>query len=139
MIPESLEKQEFRIIAPTGCLGYGFSTVDFRRVMNDFKPDLVGVDAGSTDPDPYYLGSGESFTSHDSVRYELTVIIEECIKHNVPLVVGNCGGAGGSPHLALVRDIVDDIGRSLGTTLKVALLDSEVHDRELLTNLIHQK
>ena len=54
--------EEFRILSPTAILGYGFPAESFRRGIQR-QPHLIACDAGSTDPGPYYLGSGKSFTS----------------------------------------------------------------------------
>ena len=53
--------EEYRILAPTAILGYGFPLSSFEEGMKR-KPHLIAVDAGSTDPGPYYLGAGVSFT-----------------------------------------------------------------------------
>ena len=39
-------------------------------------PQAIAVDAGSTDPGPYYLGSGNSFTNREAVKRDLALIIE---------------------------------------------------------------
>ncbi|HOA35093.1 MAG TPA: 3-methylaspartate ammonia-lyase, partial [Bacillota bacterium] len=48
------------LLSPTAILGYGFPESSFSRGLS-LNPDLIAVDAGSTDPGPYYLGSGSSF------------------------------------------------------------------------------
>jgi len=48
--------EEMRILSPTAILGYGFPEESFREGMNR-KPHVIAVDAGSTDPGPYYLGA----------------------------------------------------------------------------------
>ena len=35
------------------------------------KPDVLAVDAGSTDPGPYYLGAGVPFTNRRAVQRDL--------------------------------------------------------------------
>ena len=46
-------KEEFRILSTTAILGYGFPKESFEEGMKR-KPDLIAVDAGSTDPGPFY-------------------------------------------------------------------------------------
>ena len=58
-----MESTGICVVAPTGTLGYGFSASDFARVLEEEQPDAIAVDAGSTDPGPYYLGAGVSFTN----------------------------------------------------------------------------
>ncbi len=48
---------ELRIVAVNGCLGYGFDATSLAAGV-EAMPQLMGADAGSTDPGPYYLGSG---------------------------------------------------------------------------------
>ena len=59
-----------KIVALCGLLGYGY---DKQSLLNAFeeKVDYLGVDAGSTDPGPYYLGSGKSFTDRTAVKRDL--------------------------------------------------------------------
>lgn len=115
-----------RVIAPTGCLGYGFSSDDFSRAVAQFQPHFVGVDAGSTDPGPYYLGEGISFTSRPSVKHELSTILRNCVERGIPVIVGNAGGAGGSPHVAWVEAIVEEIAAEHGLHFRLATVDTEV-------------
>lgn len=52
-------KPEFKILSATAILGYGFPIASFEAGIAK-GPDLIAADAGSTDPGPYYLGSGIS-------------------------------------------------------------------------------
>ena len=45
---------EIRVLSPTAILGYGFPEESFIEGMRR-KPHVIAVDAGSTDPGPYYL------------------------------------------------------------------------------------
>ncbi len=56
-----MKRAAFKVLSPTAILGYGFPEKSFRRGIEK-KPDLIAVDAGSTDPGPHYLGIGKSFT-----------------------------------------------------------------------------
>lgn len=48
----------FKILSPTAILGYGFPEESFLKAMSE-SPDLIAVDAGSSDPGPHYLGAGK--------------------------------------------------------------------------------
>lgn len=48
------------LLSPTAILGYGFPAVSFENGLS-CRPHVIAVDAGSTDPGPYYLGSGKPF------------------------------------------------------------------------------
>ncbi len=46
--------RSFKVLSPTAILGYGFPEESFRKAMAE-SPDLIAVDAGSSDPGPHYL------------------------------------------------------------------------------------
>ena len=62
--------EEIRILSTTAILGYGFPMESFVEGMKR-KPHVIAVDAGSSDPGPYYLGAGKSFTDRNSVKTRL--------------------------------------------------------------------
>ena len=45
---------ELRVLSPTAILGYGFPAASFEEGLKR-EPHVIAVDAGSTDPGPYYL------------------------------------------------------------------------------------
>jgi hypothetical protein len=65
---------ELRILAPTAILGYGYPPESLERGLAA-DPHIIGVDAGSTDAGPYYLGEGVSFTSRAAVKRDLAAVI----------------------------------------------------------------
>ena len=67
-----------KIYAPLGLLGYGFPEPSLHAAM-EWGPDLIAVDAGSTDPGPYYLGAGVSFTSRTMVKRDLGLLLGACV------------------------------------------------------------
>ena len=117
---------EVRIVAPTGSLGYGFDRDDFRRAVAEHRPQVIAVDAGSTDPGPYYLGIGESFTTRLEVKSELELILTEAMTTGATVIVGSSGGAGADPHLAWTRDIVLELARENGWTFRLATISSQL-------------
>jgi len=68
-------RRSITVLAPTGTLGYGFGAEALARGMS-LQPSVIAVDAGSTDPGPHYLGSGEPLVSRISMKKELTQLIE---------------------------------------------------------------
>lgn len=120
--------KEFKILAPNGIVGYGFPEDSFYRGLAQ-NPDLIACDAGSTDPGPYYLGSGQSFTSRGAVKRDLEIMLEGALSHNIPMVIGSCGGSGANPHLSREREILHEIAKEKGYSFKVAFIPSEL-DRE---------
>jgi hypothetical protein len=123
-----------RILSPTAILGYGYPIASLEAGLAA-KPHVIGVDGGSTDPGPYYLGSGRSFTSHGGVRRDLAPLIEAGLRLRIPVIVGTAGGAGGDPHLEWTFDIVREIMRESGARLRVALVHAEQSRRSVVAAL----
>ena len=116
--------EEMRILSTTAILGYGFPIESFEEGMKR-KPHVIAVDAGSTDPGPYYLGAGISFTDRNSVKRDLEIMIPAGLEAKVPVVVGTAGGSGARPHVEFVLDIVREIAREKGLSFKMAVIQSE--------------
>ena len=89
--------EELRILSPTAILGYGFPRNSFEKGMAQ-KPHVIAVDAGSTDPGPYYLGSGHSFTDNQAVKRDLEIMLPAAKSAGIPVIIGSAGGAGGLWH-----------------------------------------
>lgn len=122
--------KELRVLSPTAILGYGFPMESFVEGMKR-KPHVIAVDAGSTDPGPYYLGAGTSFTDRNSVKRDLEIMIPAAIEAGIPLIVGTSGGSGGRPHVELTLDIVKEIISEKKLSLKLAVIQSEF-DKEFI-------
>ncbi len=118
-------KKDFRILSPTAILGYGFPESSFNRGLAE-NPDLIAVDAGSTDPGPYYLGSGKSFTDRTGVKRDLRIMLREGVARHIPVVVGTCGGSGAAPHLAWCRDIVMEIAREERLSFRMGVIPADI-------------
>ena len=71
-----------RILSPTAILGYGFPETSFASGLA-LNPDVIAVDAGSTDPGPYYLGAGVSFTNRPAVKRDLRLILGAGREHGI--------------------------------------------------------
>lgn len=122
--------EELRILSATAILGYGFPMESFVEGMKR-KPHVIAVDAGSTDPGPYYLGAGKSFTDYNSVKRDLEIMIAAGVEAGVPVIVGSAGGCGGKPHVEFALNIVEEIAREKKLTFKLAVINSEF-DKEFI-------
>jgi len=111
-------------------LGYGFPMESFVEGMKR-APHVIAVDAGSSDPGPYYLGAGKSFTDRNSVKRDLEIMIPAAIEAGIPVIVGTAGGSGATPHLDWAVDIVKEIAREKKLSFKMAIIGSEL-DKELV-------
>nr|WP_205782311.1 flavin reductase [Methylobacterium sp. XJLW] len=115
---------EFRMLSTSGILGYGFAEESLKIGMT-WEPHVIGCDGGSTDPGPYYLGSGKSFTSRLSVKRDLRLMLMAAVAARIPCIIGTSGGAGGEPHLQDTAALVREIAREEGLSFKMALIHSE--------------
>ncbi|MDL2319177.1 DUF1446 domain-containing protein [Eubacteriales bacterium OttesenSCG-928-A19] len=118
-------REEYRILSTTAILGYGFPLASFEAGMAR-KPHLIAVDAGSSDPGPYYLGAGESFTDRGAVKRDLEIMLSAAIEHDIPVVIGTAGGSGADAHLAWCREIIEEIARERDLHFPMAVIHAEI-------------
>lgn len=123
-------QNSFTVLSPTAILGYGFPESSFMAGI-ERKPDLIAVDGGSTDPGPYYLGKGISFTNRLGVKRDLRFMLTEGVKYRIPVVVGTAGGAGGKAHLDWCLEIVREIAREEDLSFKLGIIPADI-DRQLV-------
>ncbi|EBT5359857.1 DUF1446 domain-containing protein [Salmonella enterica] len=125
---ENAPTNEIRILSPTAILGYGFPETSFNRGIA-LKPDFIAVDAGSTDPGPYYLGAGISFTDRAAVKRDISLLLSAAVANKIPLIVGTAGGSGAKPHLDWLVDIVRETAREKKLSFRMAVIDSEIEKK----------
>ena len=113
--------KELRILSPSGIVGYGFPEESFLAGVA-LKPDLIACDGGSTDPGPYYLGSGIPFTNATAVKRDLTLMLKAACELKIPLVIGTAGGSGADVHVAREVDIVRQIAKEQKLSFKMAVI-----------------
>jgi len=105
-----------RYLALTGNLGAGFNERSL-AAATERGVDFIGVDAGSTDGGPHYLGTGDWIWARDAYLRDLRLALAAVHDAGVPLIVGSCGGGGNDSCVddfaALVEEIVQDAGWSL--------------------------
>lgn len=115
---------EIRILAPTGVCGSGFSERSFETALAQ-RPDVIGCDAGSTDPGPEYLGSGRTAFPPEAIRRDLRLMLKGARRLRIPLLIGSAGTGGGDIQLQFVRRIVEEIAREERLEFKLAVVRSE--------------
>lgn len=114
-----------KILTPTGMLGAGFDPEALTRGMT-LKPDAIAIDAGSTDPGPYYLGSGFPQFSDPIIKRDLSLIVRAARSAGIPLVIGSAGGAGTNSQVDRVAEMVREIAAEDGLHFKIAKIYSEI-------------
>lgn len=120
-----------KIVALNGLLGYGYSEEGLEIAFSE-KVDYLGVDAGSTDPGPYYLGSGKSFTDRGAVKRDLALALPKALEHKAPFIIGTAGGAGSEAHVKWLKEIILEIAKEQGLTFSLATVKSDVSKEYVL-------
>ena len=120
-----MSKKPIRYLSLCGLLGYGYSLAGLKRALKE-ELDFIGVDAGSTDPGPYYLGSGKGFVKKLQVKRDLELILPEIKSRKIPLIIGSAGGSGAKPHVQSVLEIISEIAKEKSLSFKVAVIYSDL-------------
>lgn len=133
-----MSETAFRVLSPTAILGYGFPEKSFEAGLRK-RPDLIGVDAGSTDPGPYYLGAGKSFTSRPAVKRDLEFILGAAVENSVPCIIGTAGGCGAREHVEWTESIIREIATQKGYAFRMAVIHADVGKDDVLQALRRQR
>lgn len=120
-----------KIVALNGLLGYGFSEKALEIAFSE-KVDYLGVDAGSTDPGPYYLGSGRSFTDRSAVKRDLALALPKALEHKAPFIIGSAGGAGSRRHVEWLKEIILETAAEKSLHFKLGIVFSDVSKEYVL-------
>jgi len=108
-----------KVLMPIGAMGVGISLEAFERGL-DMSPDIIAVDAGSTDSGPFYLGTGTGKYAREALKNDLSIMIKGGHKLGVPVMVGSCGTCGSDAGVNLCADIVEEIFKEEGFRMRVA-------------------
>ncbi len=122
------------MLSTSGILGYGYAEESLKIGMT-WEPHVIGCDGGSTDPGPYYLGAGKSFTSRLSVKRDLRLMLIAAVAARIPCIIGTSGGAGGEPHLQDTAALVREIAREEGLSFRMALIHAEQSKESLIARV----
>jgi len=133
-IKSTSEVYVMKIVALTGMLGYGYSEEALEIAFSE-KVDFLGVDAGSTDPGPYYLGSGNSFTNRDAVKRDVALALPKALAQKTPFIIGSAGGAGSRRHVEWLREIILEIAKEQGLSFQLGVVYSDVSNEYVLEKL----
>lgn len=123
-----------KIVALNGLLGYGYSEEALEIAFSE-KVDYLGVDAGSTDPGPYYLGSGKSFTDRGAVKRDLGLALPKALAQKAPFIIGTAGGAGSSRHVAWLKEILLELAAEQKLQFTLGTVYSDVSKEYVLEKL----
>jgi len=123
-------------LALNGSLGTGFREASLEAGLA--RPlAFIGVDSGSTDGGPYYLGSGAWIWSMEAYERDLGLGLRGAKRLGIPLIVGSCGGGGNDSAVEGYLAMVDRLAGAAGFGVRVACVACEP-DRELLVRKYRQ-
>lgn len=130
--------EAIRYLSVCGMLGYGYPEESLRIGMRS-EPAFLGVDNGSTDPGPYYLGSGESFLKPPQVRRDLELALCAAREQDIPLIIGTAGGAGAKPHVDGFLEILFEIARRRDLHFRLATIYADIAPQTVLAALAENR
>jgi hypothetical protein len=123
-------RRPLRSLGASGQLGYGIPTPAFEAGLAR-APDLIGVDMGSIDIGPAYLGGGTMAPTRVGAKRDLRKVLRAARRLDIPLIVGSAGSAGARPHLDQTLDIIREIAREDGLKFRLAVVAADVPRAEL--------
>lgn len=125
---------EIKFLSLCGMLGYGYPLAGLERALRE-DIAFIGVDNGSTDPGPYYLGSGKCFVKEMQIRRDLEPALLGACRKKIPLIIGSAGGSGARPHVDFFRSIVVDLARKNNLSFKMAVIYADLDKSMILDAL----
>lgn len=125
---------EIRILSPNGAIGYGFPESSIAEGMKR-DPHVIAVDAGSTDPGPHYLGSGDVALSWESQKHDLRILMQARGQTGIPLIVGSAGLSGSKAGVDKTVEIVRELAKELAQNIKIARIYADLDKADLKRRL----
>lgn len=114
------------ILSPVAILGYGINKDSLKRAGEVNEIDAIGVDAGSVDAGPHYLGSGKSFVDLNNMRRDLKLLLEFREEVGAPLLVGTAGTAGSKEHVNMVEKLLREISKEQSLNFNYSKIYSDI-------------
>ncbi|KAI8307587.1 hypothetical protein K4K61_003474 [Colletotrichum sp. SAR11_59] len=106
------------IVAPVGCMGYGFdedlAANELAQLVHTGVPTAIILDAGSTDSGPEKLALGTMTCPRSAYVKDLTKLLRLVNTFGVQLIFGSAGGDGADEHVVLMEEIIVGISAEKG-------------------------
>lgn len=126
----------FKIFTPSGIFGYGYNLDQFWEVINHDAPAAIILDAGSTDPGPYMLGTGKNLCSKQSIVRDLTPILKAASKYGIKVMISSVGGAGTNEQVDQLSQTIREVTESHSWQFRVATIKFK-DDRAVIADKFH--
>ncbi len=126
---------EIRYIAGT-LVGAGVDKTSLEQALEE-RPHFIACDAGSTDPGPFSLGSGQPAFAREAVKRDLAALLDAGRRAGIPVLIGSAGTAGADAQVDWTLDILTEIMREAGATSRTAMIYAE-QDKDALVDLFRQ-
>ncbi|KAG9538715.1 hypothetical protein KCV01_g26543, partial [Aureobasidium melanogenum] len=124
-------KQELRILTPVGMLGYGFDTSLFWKAIED-GVDVIILDSGSTDGGPSKLALGATTFAREAYARDLSVLLEACHSHHVPVVISSAGGNGEDDAVDMFLEMIRSTIRLHHYRSMKVVAEQDINDARLI-------
>ena len=116
----------YRVVATSAALGAGFPQESLQKALAG-RIDAVIANAGSMSAGPYYLGSGAQYFERDALKKDFRKMVEAVELVAAPVILGNCGMAGGNRNLDWMLEVAREVFEELDVRdAKVAVIRSEL-------------
>ena len=124
------------VVTPTGCIGNrGIDKAAFKSCIQNARPDVVAVDAGSLDCGPWYLGSGQAHSPRRNIEWDIDTILTEAVPAGVRVIIGSAGGSGAAEHVRQTVAIVQRVAAQRKLKFRLAVIWSDVSPQWLASQL----
>ncbi len=124
------EAKDVRVLVPAGVLGWGVRAEEIDAGLA-MAPHAIAIDAGSTDSGPAYLATGRTKYGRPSIKRDLSILMAARKRAGIPLLIGSCGTSGCDMAVDATLEIVLEVARERGDTLKIAVIYSEQNAADL--------
>jgi hypothetical protein len=109
--------------------GFGFDALERGMTLH---PDAIAVDAGSSDPGPFHLGSGSPLHSYRIIKRELAMLVPAARKARIPFIVGGAGGAGTNEQVDRVVEVVREVAGEMGLHFRLAKIYADISKERVI-------
>jgi len=124
------EELSIRVLVPAGVLGWGVSADELEAGLA-LKPHAIALDAGSTDSGPAYLATGRTKYGRQSIKRDLSLVMDARRRARIPLLIGSCGTSGCDMAVDQTLEVAMEVAREHGEALKIAVIYSEQDKEDL--------